>query len=66
MAQKIAAMSRPVVGLAKEAVLGSYESGLKEGIRFERKIFHGTFGLEDRKEGMDAFANKRAPKFTNK
>ena len=65
MAHKIAAMSRPVSMLAKETVLASYNTPLKDGIRFERKVFHLCFGLKDRAEGMDAFVNKRDPIFTN-
>jgi enoyl-CoA hydratase len=30
---------------------------------FERRLFHGLFATADQKEGMDAFLNKRAPKF---
>jgi enoyl-CoA hydratase len=60
-ASKIAALSRPIVLMAKEAVNRAYETTLAEGIRFERRLFHSTFGTEDQKEGMAAFAEKRAP-----
>ena len=30
-----------------------------QGIRFERRLFHGLFGTEDQKEGMTAFVEKR-------
>ena len=39
--------------------------GLAEGVLFERRVFHATWGLDDRKEGMSAFAEKRDPNFTN-
>jgi enoyl-CoA hydratase len=65
-AAKIASLSRPVVLMAKEAVNRAYESTLAEGILFERRAFHATFALEDRKEGMDAFSEKRAPVFKNR
>ena len=62
-AGKIAAMSRPVAMFAKEAVDRAFESSLAEGVRFERRMFHATFALEDQKEGMAAFAEKRKPSF---
>jgi enoyl-CoA hydratase len=65
-AQKIADLSLPAVMLAKEAVNRAYESTLSEGIRFERRVFHSTFALEDQKEGMAAFAEKRKPNFKNR
>jgi enoyl-CoA hydratase len=65
-AAKIAALSRPVVLMAKESVNRAYETTLAEGVLFERRVFHSTFALEDRKEGMTAFAEKRAPAFKNR
>jgi enoyl-CoA hydratase len=65
-AEKIAALSRPVVMMAKESVNRAYETTLSEGILFERRVFHATFALEDRKEGMDAFGEKRPPLFKNR
>ena len=58
-AEKIAALSRPIVMMAKEAVNRAFETTLAEGIKFERRVFHATFGTEDQKEGMAAFADKR-------
>ena len=65
LANNIAKKSLPILILAKEAILQSFESNLKEGMVFERKLFQSTFALEDRKEGMDAFLNKRSPNFNN-
>src|SRR5262250_1913939 len=65
-AQTIAAMSLPSVLVAKEAVNRSFESGLSEGIKFERRVFHSLFATEDQKEGMKAFVEKRAPKWKNR
>jgi enoyl-CoA hydratase len=48
---------------AKESVNRAFESGLSDGVMFERRLFHGLFATADQKEGMDAFLNKRAPKF---
>ena len=65
-AEKIADFSLPVVMMAKESVDRSYETTLTEGVRFERRVFHAMFALEDQKEGMSAFSEKRSPQFNNK
>ena len=65
-AAKIAGFSLPAVLMAKEAVNRSYETTLGEGLRFERRLFHSLFALEDQKEGMEAFAQKRAAVFKNR
>jgi enoyl-CoA hydratase len=65
-AGKIASLSRPVVLMAKESVNRAYETTLSEGILFERRVFHSTFALDDRKEGMTAFAEKRPAVFKNR
>jgi enoyl-CoA hydratase len=65
-AEKIAAMSRPVAMLVKEAINRAFETTLAEGIRFERRMFHAVFATEDQKEGMGAFAEKRKPQFRNR
>ena len=65
-AQMIADFSLPVVMMIKESVNRSFETSLNEGMLFERRNFHAAFALEDKKEGMNAFLNKRAPKFQNK
>jgi enoyl-CoA hydratase len=51
--------------MVKEAVNRAYETTLAEGVRFERRLFHSTFATEDRKEGMEAFIDKRKPAFHN-
>jgi len=66
VATKIAGLSRPVVMLAKESVNRAYETTLAEGVQFERRVFHSSFAIEDRKEGMTAFAEKRPPVFKNR
>ncbi|WP_009760381.1 enoyl-CoA hydratase [Rhodococcus sp. JVH1] len=66
IAEAIASMSLPVAMLAKEAVDRSFETTLGEGLRYERRAFHSTFGLDDQKEGMSAFIEKRAPTFTHR
>jgi enoyl-CoA hydratase len=66
IAQRIAGMSRPISMMVKEAVNRAYETTLAEGVRFERRLFHSTFATEDRKEGMEAFIDKRKPAFRNR
>jgi enoyl-CoA hydratase len=66
VAGSIAALSRPAVFAAKEAVNRAYETTLAEGVKFERRIFHSLFATEDQKEGMRAFAEKRPAKFANR
>ncbi len=65
-AEKIAAYSLPVVMMVKEAVNRAYESTLSEGVLFERRLFHAAFALDDQKEGMAAFVEKRKPKFRHR
>jgi len=66
VAAKIAAYSMPVVMMLKESINRAYESTLSEGVLFERRLFHAMFALEDQKEGMAAFLEKRKPVFKNK
>jgi len=65
LANSIASLSKPVVILAKESVNRAYETTLQEGLHFERRMFHSTFALNDQKEGMTAFINKRKPNWTH-
>ena len=62
-AMAICAMSGPVTMMIKDCVNRSFESGLSEGVIFERRMFHAAFGTEDSKEGMDAFLTKRKAAF---
>ena len=66
VAARIAAMSRPSVMIAKEAVNRAFEVSLAEGVQFERRVFHALFATEDQKEGMAAFVDKRKPNFRNR
>ncbi len=66
VATRIAALSQPSVRLAKEAVSRAFETGLADGIRTERRLFHSLFATEDAREGMAAFAEKRPPAFRNR
>ena len=62
----ICGYGQPSVFAAKEAVNRAFESGLSDGVMFERRLFHALFATEDQKEGMDAFVNKRKPAFKNR
>lgn len=66
VAHKIASYSLPVVMMIKESVNRAFETPLSEGLRFERRLFQASFSLEDQKEGMAAFLEKRTPQFKGK
>ncbi|MBG9389465.1 enoyl-CoA hydratase [Caenimonas aquaedulcis] len=55
--------SQIAVMAAKESVNRSFETGLADGVMFERRMFHALFATTDQKEGMDAFVNKRKAQF---
>jgi enoyl-CoA hydratase len=65
-ADTIASMSLPATMMTKECINRAYESGLADGIMFERRVFHSMFAIEDQKEGMAAFIEKRPPNFKNR
>ena len=65
-AKVIASKSKPVAMVAKEAVNAAFETGLAQGVLFERRVFHSLFATEDQKEGMAAFTEKRQPDFTHR
>ncbi|KAG7449606.1 enoyl-CoA hydratase [Guyanagaster necrorhizus] len=65
VAKEISSKGKIAVQAAKEVVNAAYELNLAEGLRFERRIFHGLFATKDQKEGMTAFAEKRKAQFTN-
>ncbi len=62
-ARKIAGYSAPVVSMLKQLVDSSLDSTLSQGLINERQQFKATFALEDQKEGMAAFSEKRKPQF---
>jgi len=65
MAATIAGKSAIAVQAGKEAVNAAYETTLAEGLRYERRLFHGLFATKDQKEGMAAFTEKRKPTWTH-
>jgi len=62
----ICGLGQLAVMAAKESVNRSFESGLSDGVMFERRLFHAMFATEDQKEGMDAFVNKRKAVFKHR
>ncbi|MGB0497179.1 MAG: enoyl-CoA hydratase [Rubricella sp.] len=65
-ARKIGEKSMIAVMATKEAVNRSYEMTLREGLLYERRVFHSLFATEDQSEGMAAFIEKRTPQFRDK
>jgi enoyl-CoA hydratase len=59
----ICALGAASVALAKDCVNRAFESGLAEGVAYERQVFHSLFGTPDQIEGMAAFMAKRPPAF---
>ena len=66
VAAKIAEKGRLAVIAIKESVNRAYETTLSEGVRFERRVFHSLFATEDKREGMEAFVEKRSPQFRDR
>jgi len=62
-AEKIASYSKISAAMAKESVNAAFELSLREGLHFEKRLFHATFATADQKEGMAAFLKKREPQF---
>ncbi|KAJ5717074.1 ClpP/crotonase-like domain-containing protein [Penicillium malachiteum] len=64
-AETIAGYSRVATVAAKEVVNKSQELSLREGVEYERRLFHGLFGSQDQKIGMTAFAEKKKPEWSH-
>lgn len=65
-AETIAGYSKVAVVAAKEVVNKSQDLGVRDGVEYERRVFHSLFGSEDQKVGMKAFAEKKKPEWTHK
>ena len=63
LAKEVAALGPIAVRLAQEAVLAAFETTLEEGLEMERKNFLLLFATEDKREGMQAFIEKRKADF---
>jgi enoyl-CoA hydratase len=66
LARGIAAHSPVALALAKTAVRAAFEAPLAAGLATERELFITAFGSDDRREGVTAFLEKRAPEFTGR
>jgi enoyl-CoA hydratase len=66
LARTIAEKPPVAARLATEAVDLAWNSTLDAGLEFERKAFYLLFATEDKKEGVDAFVNKRKAVFKGK
>jgi enoyl-CoA hydratase len=66
VASTIAGFGRPAVTAAREAVHQALETGLRDGLLFERRAFHALFATEDRCEGMQAFLARRPARFVHR
>jgi len=64
-AATIAGYPRSAVTLAQECVDAALNTTLDQGMRIERRAFHSLFGTPDQQEGMQAFIDKREPKFSS-
>jgi len=65
-AETIAGYSKVAVMAAKEVVNKSQDLGIRDGVEFERRVFHSLFGSQDQKVGMKAFAEKGKAEWTDK
>lgn len=63
LAKEIAARAPLAIRMAKESVNRAFETSLEQGIAEERKVFYSLFSSADQKEGMQAFVEKRKPKW---
>jgi enoyl-CoA hydratase/carnithine racemase len=66
LARDVAARAPLAAKLAKKAVHAAFETPLAEGLRTERGLFDEAMASEDRVEGMNAFLEKRDPRFEGK
>ena len=64
IAETIAGKSPLAVKTAKQALLAAFETTLESGLQYERQLFAGLMGSEDKAEGIAAFLEKRDPAFT--
>lgn len=66
IAEQIAGYGKLAATAARECVDRALETGLSDGIRYERRVFHALFATEDQQEGMQAFLQKRAARFAGR
>jgi enoyl-CoA hydratase/carnithine racemase len=66
LAQTVAERPPIAARLAKQAVIAAEETALTAGLENERRLYELAMATEDRVEGMEAFLEKREPKFEGK
>lgn len=64
-AETIAGYSKVAVQAAKEVVNKSQDLPLRDGVEYERRVFHSLFGSNDQKIGMKAFAEKKKAEWSH-
>lgn len=65
LAETVASYSRVAIMACKEVVNKSQDLPLRDGVEYERRVFHSTFGSQDQKIGMKAFAEKKKAEWTH-
>jgi len=65
-AETIASYSKVAIMAAKEVVNKSQDLGVRDGVEYERRVFHSLFGSEDQKIGMKAFAEKKKAEWVHR
>jgi enoyl-CoA hydratase len=66
IAKKIATKSPAALKLAKQAINYGMQTNLESGLKYEYELYSLSLGLEDKVEGVNAFLEKRPPKFVGR
>jgi enoyl-CoA hydratase len=66
LAKKIATKSAAALKLAKTAINRGMQTNLESGLKYEYELYSMSLSLEDKAEGVNAFLEKRAPKFVGR
>jgi len=66
MAEAIAANGPIAVRLAKQAIEGGFDLSMDEALALEWQCYEGVLATSDREEALQAFAEKRPPRFTGR
>jgi enoyl-CoA hydratase len=63
LAEEIAGRAPLAVAAARQAIHAAFETSLTDGLADEQDLFHALFDSADQKEGMQAFLEKRKPRW---
>jgi enoyl-CoA hydratase len=66
VAAEIASYSQMAAMINKDAVNQAFETSLRAGVEYERRLLWSSFSSEDRNEGMTAFLEKRQPQWKHR